>query len=321
MNYYIFTSLQTAQPFQETNDLGKRQTLDENFVVDYFLAQLTSPTVYKLSFNLNELDSDLVLAHAELRLFKKSFDSLIHISSYVPRPAEKVEVYTVSHIVDSETGLVSPTELVASKEVEGIGDNFISFDISQALQRCLEEGSSELELEVVIKCPESLSSGIPFPPAIKFVTKPDEQLANPAQLVVAFLQMQEAERNVRDSSGKVHKRQDPVDSTYCLTNPSEPNCCLRELEIDFQQDLGWDFVLQPQSFHSNYCEGLCPAHWPAHSMSTTLLIKYKEMNPTAAVKPCCVPAVLKPLVVLIVHNGIPQLEELTDVIVESCICR
>ena len=93
-----------------------------------------------------------------------------------------------------------------------------------------------LELEVVIKCPRKVSTGLSLLPTIEFVLNDDNKENRTAQLVVAIVQEKERESE-ENSLGKQRKRQTAVNSAFCLSRPQEPNCCLRRLEINFKKDL------------------------------------------------------------------------------------
>ena len=208
-------------------------------------------------------------------------------------------------------------KLVSSRMMDTTSDRIESFDVTSAVQQCANNGLQQqlLDLQVVIKTPVSLTSGLAFPPPVKFMMD-SVQGGNSTQLVVALLQ-----REVVSGSGTRQRRDAGVNSAYCISHPKEQNCCLRSLEINFNRDLGWNWIISPKSYKANYCDGLCPSYWPSATTSTSFLMNYRQSNPTAAVNPCCGTAVLKPLTILGVANGAPFLVELPDMIVESCVCR
>lgn len=253
-----------------------------------------------------------------MRLYKqkKEFVDLEIKQERSPQTTENIEIYYVSKDGDEKDS--SNLILVSSKVVEAESEGYESFDITQAIRQWNTNNHKLLELEVVVKCPQSIVTGLAFLPTIEFSITSGKSNQS-AQLVVATLKEKEVE--AENEARLRRKRQSEIDSGFCLSHPEESNCCLRKLKINFRRDLGWRWVLAPRTFRPNFCEGLCPFFWPSASTSTTLLIRYSEMNPTAAVKPCCVPASMKPLTLLIIINGRIYLEELPDMIVESCICR
>lgn len=297
--------------------IGNVETTAEKREVDTSVFQdYIPPTSYKLTFELN-LTSNLHVWSVDLRLYKRkrNFDNLIIKQEKSAQLSENVEVYHISQTPGKDGKFTKHLVLVTSKVVPVEDDGYISFDVTRAVRSWIRDGSrGDLELEVAVRCPQSLVTGLAVLPNIEFVLSSSKTDIN-AQLVVAILRERERIMERRQ------KRQISVSSQYCIDNPQEPNCCLRRLEINFRRDFGWTWVIAPQTFSPNFCEGLCPLVWPSASTSTSLLIRYRLLNPTAAVEPCCATAVWKPLTLLLVVDGRIKLEELSDMIVESCVCK
>lgn len=112
-----------------------------------------------------------------------------------------------------------------------------------------------------------------------------------------------------------------LDQDYCFKkNPTETNCCLRELYINFKKDLRWNWVHAPAGYNANFCAGTCPYLWSMDSQHATILSLYKRMNPQASSAPCCVPKQLSPLTVMFYHQGRFQIKQLSDMVLLSCKC-
>ena len=101
---------------------------------------------------------------------------------------------------------------------------------------------------------------------------------------------------------------------------SEPNCCLRELYVNFRKDLRWNWIRQPKGYYPNYCAGSCPYVWGADTQHSSLLHIYKALNPDASPSPCCSPKSFKPLHILYYENGSPKVRQLSNMIVAGCKC-
>ena len=275
-----------------------------------------------------ELDrhNDNLIWSADLRLFKrkKVFDDSSAVKQEkMPGIYENIEIYYVSYTRGADGKDNANYVLISSKDIDVHMDGYESFDVTTAVRNWINEVATPgiLELEVVVKCPQSVSSGLSFLPSLEFVLGEGKKMNHTAQLVVATL-MEDEILETNTHAGQVRlKRRSRIDNDFCLAHPEESSCCLRRLEIDFRRDLGWSWILAPRRFRPNYCQGLCPFFWPMASTSTLLLTRYSDLNPTAAVQPCCVAASLRPLTVLMVVNGRILLEELSGMIVESCICR
>lgn len=282
------------------------------------------PTSYKLAFepDLLSLNDELIWS-ADLRLFKrkKEFESSSVKQEKASEVFENIEIYYVSYTRGIDEKNEANYILISSRDVDVHTEGYESFDVTMAVRNWMgEDTSGVLELEVLLKCPQSVSSGLFFLPSVEFIGE-DEKINHTAQLVIATLMEDELfESNTHTGQVRL-KRQSRIDNDFCLAHPEEPNCCLRRLEINFRRDLGWSWILAPRRFRPNYCQGLCPFFWPSASTSALLLSRYRGLNPTAAIEPCCVAASLRPLTVLMVINGKILLEELSGMIVESCICR
>ena len=113
-----------------------------------------------------------------------------------------------------------------------------------------------------------------------------------------------------------------LDADYCFRrNPSETNCCLRELFIDFRKDLGWNWIRAPSGYKANYCAGACPYLWSTDTQHSTILSLYHTMNPQASSAPCCTPKDLDPIVLMYYDRGRFKFTQLPNMVVISCNCN
>ncbi|KTG05504.1 hypothetical protein cypCar_00004787 [Cyprinus carpio] len=115
------------------------------------------------------------------------------------------------------------------------------------------------------------------------------------------------------------RRKRALDTNYCFSNYEE-NCCVRQLYIDFRQDLGWRWIHEPKGYHANFCSGPCPYLRSADTTHSSLLSLYNTLNPEASASPCCVPQDLEPLTILYYVGRTPKVEQLSNMIVKSCKC-
>lgn len=131
------------------------------------------------------------------------------------------------------------------------------------------------------------------------------------------------------SSGRRKKRDSTpaINSTECLMSPPQ-TCCLRNLVVDFNRDLGFNWLLQPTTYAINYCAGLCPWTVPQKSRSSFHQAYSNSLNPTASPQPCCAPDIFHPLTVVVQKDSKnpsnPPTQEvllIPDLVVKQCICR
>jgi len=125
-----------------------------------------------------------------------------------------------------------------------------------------------------------------------------------------------------ESQPKSHRRnRRSLDADYCFRRkPDEANCCLRELFIDFRNDLGWKWIHAPTGYNANFCAGACPYLWSMDTQHATILSLYKSMNPRASSSPCCAPKELEPLTIMYYDKGKYKLTQMTDMVLLSCKC-
>lgn len=103
-------------------------------------------------------------------------------------------------------------------------------------------------------------------------------------------------------------------------------CCRKNFYIDFKE-IGWtDWIISPEGYNMNYCEGRCPVHLArvpgiAASSHTAILSLIKANNLYASFSSCCVPTKRRPLSLLYfdMYNSIVK-TDIPDMIVESCGC-
>ncbi len=262
---------------------------------------------YTLKFAVNISDADIV-SSAELRLYKK------------PRPVgeshiiteERVEVFLITQPEDfgqNYWGQDLPIHVVG-QNIASDSEGYVLFDVYEALERWKNQDKTNLAREVILEvgilCPDGMKAR--YTPSIEF----DLETPKLSQLVV---------RTYKESERKKRERDDDSYTRWCRENPNEFNCCLKELQINFRRDFGWAWVIQPKSFHANYCKGFCPYNWSPSTLHSVVVSRLIRRNPTAAPRLCCVPNLFTPLVLYLHLNGSFVFVTLDDVQVRSCICR
>lgn len=281
------------------------------------------PVLYSLRFDHLELARASRLWSVVLKLYKRKATIK---SSGVRRGTNPTDTVKVFQVIRKSSNTVR--QLFTTKNVRSENEGYVSFDITEGIKRWQEESSQQqtLELDVFIDTPEMVDSGLVLSPVITFDVPTYGKGERKAQMVVETLNSKENSTVLNHAMHHRRKRQTTtaggVNSEYCFNNPEETNCCIRDLTIDFSRDLGWDFIILPQTFQSNYCNGGCQnPNWPSATKSTEYLATFRQDNPTAAAEPCCVPHRMESLTVLMIVNDRFSIDELPDMIVKSCICR
>ena len=233
------------------------------------------PTQY--TFTFKPAIPSQPLYSAELRLFKR-------IVSKCDDVFENVEVFYVRR----QDGEEMERLFVTSKNMELVHDEYNSFDVLEAVNKWAEIGLNDtLELEVVVNCPFSIANGSFLPPSIEFVrdngTAVDSEVDDSRpQLVVATVTEDVATQLRR----RRRKRRQIVDSTFCKNNPTAIHCCIRHLVVDFHLDLRLPWILHPQTFTPNYCQGLCPVPFAGGNYLRHSIQQFYQTNEIGG-GPCC----------------------------------
>ncbi|KAM9319924.1 inhibin beta C chain-like [Gastrophryne carolinensis] len=103
-------------------------------------------------------------------------------------------------------------------------------------------------------------------------------------------------------------------------------CCLKRFYVSFK-DIGWsDWIIIPQGYFMNLCEGKCPVHLAsapgiAGSSHTTVfsLLKANKINSNLSL--CCVPTKRRSMSFLYINvNHTIVKQDIPDMIVDSCGC-
>lgn len=99
-------------------------------------------------------------------------------------------------------------------------------------------------------------------------------------------------------------------------------CSKRPLKVDFD-NVGWnDWIIAPHSYYANYCAGDCSLplndnqNASNHAIIQSLFYESGRVLP----KTCCVPTKLGAMAILFSIDGLVQLKNYNDMIVESCGC-
>lgn len=181
---------------------------------------------------------------------------------------------------------------------------YIGFDVTKAAIRWVQQRLKKVDLTLTVKCISSGQCDLRSENQVRFSTS-SKQMKRPHLVVETYIKPKEP-----TSQNKRRKRN--TSSRFPFCNNSTKLCCLKELKVDFQKDLGWNFVKLPKEIYVNYCEGLCPLgssvtppHFGLHSSSN----------------PCCSGATYESLKMLIKNvNGTSELLELPKMTVTSCQC-
>uniref|UniRef100_A0A8C6T5T5 Transforming growth factor beta n=1 Tax=Neogobius melanostomus TaxID=47308 RepID=A0A8C6T5T5_9GOBI len=219
--------------------------------------------------------------------------------------------------------LIKQTYIPSEQRVElyqGMRDKWLSFDVTETLQRWLQLNESEQGFQLRLFCECNPTSGDNrFSFSISGIKngRGDQALIENMTQQPPYILTMSIPKNVSSSATSRRKRStDPKDTCTAQTE----TCCVRSLYIDFRRDLGWKWIHKPTGYHANYCMGSCTYIWNAENKYSQILALYKHHNPGASAQPCCVPQSLEPLPILYYVGRQHKVEQLSNMIVKSCKC-
>lgn len=264
--------------------------------------------------DLNEELEDV--AKADLLLYQLPTEDYQHS---IMDSTQYVEIKIVLQSLGIQT-------VVTGRNVDVSGSGYQAFDILPAVKLWLSrrEETGIVLLEVVISCRTSSTCGErdqygDEPHPILFDTGNSGSSERAPRLIVTS-------KNLEIDNGR-NRRQAPLSSkTFCSETPFSNICCIEQLKIDFEEDLGLSMISNPTFFYANYCDGECPVAPVSDRQNITTpqvfrFLSQLSVNLGAAVAPCCAGNTFEPLTVMInlPHGGF-MLQELQNIIVTGCQC-
>ncbi|XP_042153665.1 transforming growth factor beta-1 proprotein-like [Oncorhynchus tshawytscha] len=299
---------QKLQPHPTTHTLEEEEEYFAKEVHKFTMKQDKNVTKHQMLFNLNEMRSSIgdyhLLSSAELRLLIKTTN--------IPSGSEqRLELYK---------GLGDSRRYLGSRFVTNKwSDRWLAFDVTETLKEWLKGTEEEqgFELKLYCECGKPMEKFLFSISGLDSGVRGDvaglaKNMRKPHILAMSIPQ------NYSSQLTSSRKKRAVTTGDTC-TDKTE-NCCVRKLYIDFRKDLGWKWIHQPKGYHANYCMGSCTYIWNAENKYSQILALYKHHNPGASAQPCCVPQVLDPLPILYYVGRQHKVEQLSNMIVESCKC-
>ena len=262
---------------------------------------------YSILFELFELENitNHTITKAELLLFQ---DSLV---SHQPVQYLLIKVKTSTN---------GPT-LIVHDGLEQHG--YKTFDITPITAIWLKGGSNgPLVLEVSAHCVDSpdcdkhiLGGGLREKSPKLVVSREVEESTSQQRLK---RQVEEISMKKLADDDEYSGFNETLESNETSHNEHETTCSLHSLTIHFQKDLGFDFILHPESFNIGYCLGTCVPH--SSPIVYELYHRLGPNSPVSSIQPHCAIHSTQSLPVLMKVHGALVVQLLKGVIVTSCGC-
>ena len=261
-----------------------------------------------------ELPEDLTsISQANLLLYQLPSNTG---SGYVVQDEKQyVEIKTIVNPLGQEY------VVEGSKYVDVSDVGYQTFEITSAAKLWVDKGiNGSVVVEVNVYCYSSLNCNQPvdgkLPSKVQFLYAPEDKSIAPRVIIVSKNPLEVEHRN------RFRRQTDSTDDRFCSTN--QTTCCLQNLTLNFREDLGINYIIEPESFSANFCEGYCPQTAGTHLMTPELfgfLSRLGEGSPGSSIEPCCAGNDYQSLPILIPGpNNQHVITELQNVIVTSCRC-
>jgi hypothetical protein len=267
---------------------------------------------YSIAFNFSLPSTLTDVSRADLLLYQQNS---VTPDTVVKDRRQYVEVRTVLESLSQKF-------IVEGKYIDIYETGYQVFEITSAVKLWIARHiEGPVTMEVNVYCYSSPNCSHPdggdlSPASVSFFSSQAEQDKAPRIITVSKnpLDVQHQERRRRNADELTGVGQ-------CSANQS--TCCLKNFQLNFHDDLGLSFILLPENFTANYCEGVCPEIMGGQLMTPRifeLFSRLPETNPGSSVEPCCTGNQYKPLEVLVRKDGELFIEELSHVTVLSCRC-
>ena len=266
---------------------------------------------YRIALDF-ELPEDLTsISRADLLLYQ--LPSSTGPGYIVQDPSQYVEIRTVLESLGQKY-------VVEGKYVSVSDVGYQVFEITSAAKLWVAKGiNGSVVLEVIVYCYSSPNCNQAvngkLPSKVQFLYTTTNNSMAPRVIAVSKNPLEEEHRN------RYRRQTEGPGVGFCSDN--ETTCCLKSLEINFAEDLGFDFIIRPVSFTSNYCEGYCPQVSGNQLMTPQLfdfLSRLGEGTPGSSIEPCCAGNTYQSLDILMRIQDVLIIEELQQVTVTSCRC-
>ena len=222
--------------------------------------------------------------------------------------------YTLQMVeVIENSNINSPGQVIAAKLVDMCSSSgYISFNVTKAAVRWVEQRLHIVELNLTIKCMGSSQCDLSPEHQVRFSTS-SESMEVPHLVIKTYA-------HVTSSQSIIEKPRKKRSSThmYNFCPNTTQTCCLRRLKVNFTRDLNWTFIIAPQSMYINYCEGLCLLGTGAIPPQIEVV---NGIHSNSSFNPCCSGAEYETKTLLVVRDidnySLVQFPKMT---VKSCRC-
>ncbi|KAJ8413232.1 hypothetical protein AAFF_G00092280 [Aldrovandia affinis] len=276
----------------------------------------------ELKFNLSQIPEGEAVTASEFRLYKECVGRAFKNDTLL---------LTVYQVVQEHPDRDADLFLLESRKLWPAEEGWLEFDITATSNLWVMSPRHNLGLQISVET----SNGRSISPKEAGLVGRDGALEK-QPFMVAFFKVSEVHIRSARSTGK-RRQQSRNRSTQPQEAPKGPGmsdynssdqktaCRKHELYVSFRE-LGWqDWIIAPEGYAANYCDGECSFPLNAHMNATNHAIVQTLvhlMNPENVPKPCCAPTKLHAISVLYFDdNSNVILKKYKNMVVRACGCH
>ncbi|CAJ1082421.1 bone morphogenetic protein 6 [Xyrichtys novacula] len=277
----------------------------------------------EFKFNLSQIPEGEAITAAEFRIYKECVSTAFRNDTFLLKVYQVVKEHP-----DREADLF----LLESRRLWAAEEGWLEFDITATSNLWVMSPMHNLGLQVSVET----SSGQSISSKEAGLVGRDGALER-QPFMVAFFKVSEMHIRTPRSAGGKRRQQNRNRSTQPQDGSRSPGpadynssdqktaCRRHELYVSFKE-LGWqDWIIAPEGYAANYCDGECSFPLNAHMNATNHAIVQTLvhlMNPENVPKPCCAPTKLHAISVLYFDdNSNVILKKYKNMVVRACGCH
>ncbi|XP_023661708.1 bone morphogenetic protein 6 isoform X2 [Paramormyrops kingsleyae] len=273
-------------------------------------------------FNLSQIPDGEAMTASELRIYKECTSQVYENGTFL---------LSIYQVVQEHQDRDADLFLLESRTLWTAEEGWLEFDITATSNLWVMSPHHNMGLQISVET----SSGRSLRPEEAGLVGRSGALEK-QPFMVAFFKVSEAHvRSTRSISKRRHQNRNrstqPQEASKSLSmadyNSSDQKtaCKKHELYVSFRE-LGWqDWIIAPEGYAANYCDGECSFPLNAHMNATNHAIVQTLvhlMNPENVPKPCCAPTKLNAISVLYFDdNSNVILKKYKNMVVRACGCH
>lgn len=277
----------------------------------------------EFKFNLSQIPDGEAVTASEFRIYKECVSRAFR---------NETLLLSVYQVVKEHSDREADLFLLESRRLWAVEEGWLEFDITATSNMWVMSPTHNLGLQISVET----GSGRSISSKEAGLVGRDGALEK-HPFMVAFFKVSEVHVRTSRSTGNKRRQQNRNRSTHPQESSRGPSpadynssdqktaCRRRELYVSFEK-LGWqDWIIAPEGYAANYCDGECSFPLNAHMNATNHAIVQTLvhlLNPENVPKPCCAPTKLHAISVLYFDdNSNVILKKYKNMVVRACGCH